>query len=102
MSTKHGARISIRDLVSLNEASEALAAVAEQIKRANPSWAPTSVSLLIQVNTRILALQTKGAAAYARYLQKHPGERPRAEAEIAAIAAELEPVPDAAANDPLE
>jgi hypothetical protein len=72
-----GARLSVRDVAELNEASEALAAVAEQIKRVNPGWAPAAVQLLIQANETIVRIQNKGARAYAAWLERH-GTQPAA------------------------
>ena len=75
-----GARLSIRDVTELNDASEALAIVAEQVKRANPGWGPAVVQLLIQANTTIVRIQTKGARAFATWLEKHQPKESSAEA----------------------
>src|SRR5712692_2077414 len=66
-----GARISMTDVSDLNVASEDLAAVAELIKRNRPSYQDAAVQLLIRANTTIVRIQNKGAAAYARYLERH-------------------------------
>lgn len=68
---QHGARLSKRDIIDLNEASEALATAAETIKRINPAWSGPVISLLIQANDVIVRVQHKGAAAFARYLERH-------------------------------
>lgn len=75
-----GARIAFKDVVDLNTASEALAAVAEQVKRANPGWAPAVVQLLIQANTVIVRIQTKGAKAFASFYEKHGVKMPEPDA----------------------
>jgi len=59
------------DVSDLNVASEDLAAVAELIKRNRPSYQDAAVQLLIRANTTIVRIQNKGAAAYARYLERH-------------------------------
>jgi non-ribosomal peptide synthetase component F len=75
-----GARIAFKDVADLNAASEALAVVADQVKRANPGWGPPVIQLLIQANTTIVRIQTKGARAFAAWYEKHgvkpPGSDP--------------------------
>ena len=66
-----GARISPRDIEDLNIASEDLAAVAELIKRNRPSYGDAAIQLLIRANSTVVRIQNKGAAAFARYLEKH-------------------------------
>jgi hypothetical protein len=66
-----GARISARDVQELNQASEHLATLAQQIQRVNPTWAATAIALLMQANNTIVRMQNKGAGAFARWLQKH-------------------------------
>ena len=72
-----GARLSERDIRDLEIASQRLAAVADQVKRANPSWTAAVVQLLIEANDVIVRLQNKGAAAFARYLEKHGTGKPQ-------------------------
>lgn len=79
-----------------------MAAAAEQVKRANPIWAPGVVTLLIQANNRVVALQARGAATFARHLEKHPAQRPQAEAEIAALAVTADPGQNTAEGEPEE
>jgi len=69
----------MRDVADLANASAQLVEVANTINRANPVWANAAVQVLIAVNQVIERLQQKGAATYARYLEKHgmpaaPGE----------------------------
>ena len=71
-----GARISVRDVHDLNDASEALATAADTIKRINPSWSGTVIALLIRANETIVRIQNKGAAAFARYLERHGVKEP--------------------------
>jgi len=77
-----GARLSERDVRDLEIASQRLAAVADQVKRANPTWAAAVVQLLIEANDVIVRLQNKGAAAFARYLEKHGIGKPQDASEI--------------------
>jgi hypothetical protein len=74
------ARLTLRDVSDLNYASEALAAAAEQVKRANPGWGPAVVQLLIQANDTVVRLQNKGAGAFARYMEKRGMKPPGADA----------------------
>ena len=74
------ARLTFRDVSDLNYASEALAAAAEQIRRANPGWAPAVVQLLIQANDTVVRIQNKGAGAFARWYEKHGVKPPGADA----------------------
>lgn len=73
----HGARLSAQDVTDLGIASGRLAAVADQIKRANPGWAAPVVQLLIEANDVIVRIQNKGAAAFSRYLEKHGLQKPQ-------------------------
>src|SRR5208337_3775096 len=70
----HGARITRRDVVELNTASEQLAVAADTIRRMRPAWGEAVVNLLIAVNVTNARLQNKGAAAFARYLEKRGPE----------------------------
>ena len=65
------ARISRRDVVDLNHASELLAAIAAQIKRLNPAWGDGVIQLLIEANSPIVRIADKGARAFARYYEAH-------------------------------
>ena len=58
-------------------ASQRLAAVAEQVKRANPVWSAGVVQLLIEANDVVVRLQAKGATAFARWIEKHPAQSPQ-------------------------
>lgn len=73
----HAARITRRDVVDLAAASEQLAIAAQTIRRANPTWGEAVVNLLIPANATITRLQNKGAAAFARYLEKHGLQKPQ-------------------------
>jgi len=67
----HGARLTRRDVQELAAASEQLAVVAETIRGIGPKWGEAVVNLLIAVNVTIERIQNKGAATFARYLEKH-------------------------------
>ena len=67
----HAARVTRRDVVDLATASDQLAVAADTIRRMRPAWGEAVVNLLIAVNATIERLQNKGAAAFARYLEKH-------------------------------
>lgn len=86
------ARITIKDIADLNQASEQLAAAAQTIQRVNPTWGAGVVRLLISANDVVVRVQQKGARAFASYLEKHgvkeaPGQ---AEIEDPFVTAELE------------
>jgi hypothetical protein len=66
----NAARISVGDVNRLNDASEALFAVAEMIKRVNPPWKDGAINLLIRANEQIVRVQQKGARAFQRYYAK--------------------------------
>jgi hypothetical protein len=85
VSSKHGARLNQQDLVDLDQASQHLATAAETIKRANPVYADSVIQLLIAANTVILRLQEKGAATFARYLEKHGLQKPQDGPEAPAV-----------------
>ena len=67
----HGARLTRRDVQELAAASEQLAVVAQTIRDMGPKWGEAVVNLLIAVNVTIERIQNKGAATFARYLEKH-------------------------------
>jgi hypothetical protein len=71
-----GARITRRDVQELAIASEQLAVAADTIRGMGPKWGEAVVNLLIAVNLTITRLQNKGAAAFARYLEKHGTQSP--------------------------
>ena len=73
----HAARVTRRDVVDLGTASEQLAVAADTIRRMRPAWGEAVVNLLIAVNVTIERLQNKGAAAFARYLEKHGAQSPQ-------------------------
>jgi ethanolamine ammonia-lyase large subunit len=79
-----GARISPQDVADLNLASEDVAACAQLIQRNRPSYEAAAVQLLVRANTTIVRIQQKGAAAYARYLERHGLQDPSGIAESAA------------------
>jgi len=95
VSSKHGARISVRDLQEIDSASNRLAAVAAQVKRANPAWAPAVIELLIEANDVILRIQAKGAGTFARYLEKRGLQSTQDAPETAAAAGIPASSPDA-------
>jgi len=72
-----GARLSERDVADLNQASDQLAVAAQAIRRANPNWGESVVALLILANTSIVRVRDKGAAAFARYLERHGVAKPQ-------------------------
>jgi hypothetical protein len=76
----YGAKITRRDVTELATASEQLAAVSRLINSSGVKWADAATQLLISANNVIVRIQNKGAAAFARYLQKHPPETPQAAA----------------------
>src|SRR5882672_1745750 len=67
----HGARLTRRDVQELAAASEQLAVAAETIRGMGPKWGEAVVNLLIAVNVTIERIQNKGAATFARYLEKN-------------------------------
>jgi hypothetical protein len=85
----YGAKLTRRDVAELATASEQLAVVAEQIRGSGVRWGGISINLLIVVNNTIVRIQNKGAAAFARYLERHPLQKPQDEP------AELKPGEDA-------
>ena len=70
----YGAKITRRDVVDLAQASEQLAVVSNMIRSSGVKWAEVSVNLLIVANNTVVRIQQKGAAAFARYLEKHGPE----------------------------
>jgi hypothetical protein len=75
----YGAKLTKRDVTELAQASEQLVVVADMIRMSGVKWAEVAVNLLIVVNNTVVRIQTKGAAAFGRYLQKHPLETPKEE-----------------------
>ena len=86
VSSKHGARLSERDIQELDSASNALASAAAAIRRANPSWGEAVIQALILANQVIERLRDRGAATFARYLEKRGLSKPQDAAETAAAA----------------
>lgn len=86
----HGARLTRRDVVDLAQSSEQLAVVSGMIRSSGVKWAEVAVNLLIVVNNNVVRIQSKGARAFARYLEKHGPQTPEAAA--------AEPIPDQEAN----
>jgi hypothetical protein len=70
----HGARLTRRDVVDLAQASEQLAVVSGMIRSSGVKWGEVAVNLLIVVNNSVVRIQSKGARAFARYLERHPPE----------------------------
>src|SRR3981189_3289533 len=70
----YGAKLTRKDVVALAEASEQLAVVSNHIRGSGVRWGEVAVNLLIVVNNTVVRLQSKGAAAFARYLEKHGPE----------------------------
>jgi hypothetical protein len=85
------ARLSMRDVNDLNQASEQLAALAQMIRRVNPAWCEGAVNLIISVNNTVVRLQEKGATAYARYLERHGVKDTKAKPTDAENAAKAAP-----------
>jgi hypothetical protein len=79
-------RLTPQHVRSLGEASDALAAAANTIRRVNPQWGPGVMQLLILANDKVVAVMNDGAAAIARYMERHGVK------ELEAPAAELPPV----------
>src|ERR1700687_4797823 len=75
----YGAKLTKRDVTELAQASEQLVVVADMIRMSGVKWAEVAVNLLIVVNNTVVRIQTKGAAAFARYLEKHPSQKPQEE-----------------------
>ena len=71
----HGARLTRRDIAELATASDQLAVAADTIRRMRPAWGEAVVNLLIAANVAVVRVQNKGAARFARYLQKHGLEK---------------------------
>jgi len=86
VSSKHGARLSERDVQELDSASNALASAAAAIRRANPSWGEAVIQALILANQTIERLRDRGAATFARYLEKRGLHKPQDAPEIPAAA----------------
>jgi hypothetical protein len=62
-----GPRLSRRDIVDLNKASQSLAAAAEVIQRANPAWAAGPINAIIVANDIVVRILEKGGRAVERY-----------------------------------
>jgi hypothetical protein len=73
----YGAKLTKRDVTELAQASEQLVVVADMIRISGVKWAEVAVNLLIVVNNTVVRIQTKGARAFARYLEKHPSQKPQ-------------------------
>jgi len=56
-----------------------------------PAWGEAVVNLLIAVNVTIARLQNKGAAAFARYLEKSGLQSPQDATEVAPVKGETNP-----------
>jgi hypothetical protein len=86
----YGAKLTQRDVVDLAQASTNMAVVAETIRSSGVRWADATINLLLIANNSVVRIQNKGAAAFARYLEKHPPKSPDAAA--------AKPIPDQDAN----
>lgn len=73
----YGAKLTRRDVTDLATASEQLVVVADQIRSSGVRWGETAVNLLIVVNNTVVRIQQKGAGAFARYLERHPLQKPQ-------------------------
>ncbi len=78
--SRGAAKITEKHVRALGEASNALAAAAETIKRVNPQWGSGVIQLLILANDRVCSVMNDGAAAFARYIEKHGAKEPEAPA----------------------
>jgi len=67
----YGAKLTRRDVTDLAAASEQLVVVADQVRGSGVRWGETAVNLLIVANNTVVRIQNKGAAAFARYLERH-------------------------------
>lgn len=74
---QRGARLSLSDVRDLDQASQQLVVVADTIRQMGPKWGEAAVNLLIAANLVIVRIQNKGAAAFARYLDKHGPQKPQ-------------------------
>ena len=86
----YGAKLTQRDVVDLAQASTNMAVVAETIRSSGVKWADATINLLLIANNSVVRIQNKGAAAFARYLEKHPPKSREAPA--------AEPIPAEDAN----
>jgi len=100
VSSKHGARLSERDVQELDSASNALASAAAAIRRANPSWGEAVIQALILANQTIERLRDRGAATFARYLEKRGLQKPRDAPEVPAAAEPSDQVRNVAPDEP--
>jgi hypothetical protein len=73
---QYGARLTRRDVTELAGASEKLAVAAATIRAIGPKWGESVVNNLIAANLVIERVQNKGAACFARYLEKRGLNRP--------------------------
>lgn len=89
----HAARVTRRDVTDLAVASEQLVVAADTIRRMKPNWGEAVVNLLIAANLTIERIQNKGAAAFARYLQKHGPQSPQDVPEAAAAGEDANQAP---------
>jgi len=88
----HGARLSRRDVVELATSSEQLAVVSGMIRSSGVKWGEVAVNLLIVVNNNVVRIQSKGARAFARYLEKQNPMPPALKAEIERVDEQLDQV----------
>jgi len=90
----YAARVTRRDVADLEKASELLAVAANTIREMGPKGGEAVVNLLIVANTTVVRVQNKGAAAFARYFEKHGMQGAQAGAEASAPEVETRAEPD--------
>ena len=78
---QRGARLSLTDVRELDQASQQLVVVADTIRQMGPKWGEAAVNLLIAANLVIVRIHNKGAAAFARYLEKNGPHKPQGAVE---------------------
>jgi hypothetical protein len=88
----YGAKLTQRDVVDLAQASTNMAVVAETIRSSGVKWADATINLLLIANNSVVRIQNKGAAAFARYLEKHKPADPPLKAEISRLDDDLNQV----------
>ena len=77
------ARLSIRDLTDLDDASNCIAAACAQVQASGSKFTPAVEALLIRANNHVVRIQAKGAKAYALWMERH-GPKPASEETLEA------------------
>lgn len=80
----YGARLTRRDIAELDNASNALAAVAGSIQRANPVWKDAAIQNLILANNTVVRLQAKGQAAIDKEIARRAAKSAAKPSEVIA------------------